>query len=159
MPKQSPAYQKVNPRERKFVKEYVKHGNLGEAVKESYNPKTKQSASSMGSQIIKRPRVQRAIIEAMQEQNITPDWLLSKKKTLINQGMRQLPNQRVSPETLNKTLDSMFKLYATAGVSIQHNSQLHLHLHEKTRGEVLAKRNEYSDYFNEILDGETVKDK
>jgi hypothetical protein len=155
MAKLSPVMQKVNIKQRKFVREYVKTGNITQSAFEAYNHKTRNSAASHGSQLLKGENIQRAILEAMDNSEMSPEWILAKKKKLINKGMQDLEDSKVSPEVLNKSLDGLLKLYDSAGGGgLNTNKTLHLHQHysNMTRDEVLKARQVNSQWFNDIID-------
>lgn len=155
MAKLSPAFKKINKKQRKFVKEYARTGNLTQSALEAYDTDKKTSAASIGSRLVKKPHIQDAIEEALDKTGMSAEWILEQKKKLIDKGMNDLQDAKVSPEVVNKSLDSLLKLYSSVDKSSLVNNKsihLHQHLHQATRDEVLKKRQESVNWFNEIID-------
>ncbi len=152
MPVLSPEMKAVNMKQRKFVREYVDHGNITDAAAEAFNHKTRQSAAAHGSQLLKKKDIRQAILKKMEEKNITVDYLLENRKKLIDKGVEGLDDSKVSPELLNKALEQMTGMYITLGDGLNNktNSQVHLHLHEAPRSEVIAKSKENRAFFDAI---------
>ena len=62
----------ITEKESAFAKEYVNNGgNATKAVLAAYDTTSRERASSMGSQILQKPRVQDAIEKELAKQNIT----------------------------------------------------------------------------------------
>jgi len=58
---------KLNPRQRRFVKEYVKTGNGTQSVLKTYNTNKPRNASVLANKLLKKPLIQKGIEEAMME--------------------------------------------------------------------------------------------
>lgn len=100
----------LNPRQMKFVQEYLRLGN-GEqaAIAAGYSPKT---ARSIASQTLKKPEVQayRRELEAelFKEMGITQEWLGIKLVEIVERCTQGVPHLSWNDKTRQKEPDGMW---------------------------------------------------
>lgn len=76
---------KLNPRQRKFVKEYTKTSNATESAKKAgYSPKT---AYSIGSELLKKPEIITEISNTLEKAGLTDDYIAEGLKTAVEKGL------------------------------------------------------------------------
>lgn len=76
---------KLNPRQRKFVKEYTKTSNATESAKKAgYSPKT---AYSIGSELLKKPEIQTEISNTLERAGLTDDYIAEGLRTAVEKGL------------------------------------------------------------------------
>lgn len=178
MPKLTPVVNKTkkNVQIKKFVKNYVENGGNGTQAMLATRPMNAVSAARAASRWLQRGEVRQAIAEALEKQNIDPDWIMSKRKQIINKGLEQLESGyvpyikdeagntvaqtvQVTPGDVHKHLDGIESLMmAVGGIDKSDNSSnkhLHLHLNAENVGEIIAQRNQSKSFFDEILGEKT----
>jgi hypothetical protein len=75
----------LNPKQRKFVKSYIKTGNASKAVVEAgYKP---NSPAVQGSRLLANDNVQREISKVLDKAGLTDDQLSEHLNTAINKGI------------------------------------------------------------------------
>lgn len=153
MPKLSEAYKAVDVKRKKFVTEYVKHGNLTQAMTTAYPRMKRTSAASLSSQMIKQPDIQAEIRKEMALQGVDMPAIIAKKKTLIAQGEQQLEHQTVSPELFNKTLDSVIELWMKTGSVGQNQTTINIDNVNVTQ--LHQRRQQLKKWFDNIIDSDT----
>jgi phage terminase small subunit len=163
---------------KKFASEFVKSGGNATQAALATKPNKYATARMMGYKLMKRDDVKEAINEAMASQEITIEWLLTQRKQLIEKGMDQVNNGfipykldkdgkkitnnvEISPSDIDKNLQGIERMISILGGSNSNDvpnasSHIHLHLEQATVSEVIAKRNELSGWFGEILEGEKI---
>lgn len=85
----------------KFASRFVEMGNGTDAAMEVYGCIDRQSGANMSSRLTKDPQVKTMIKEAMDNQRVTPDFIVSKLKHLAEYGEKET-NQIRSLELLAK---------------------------------------------------------
>lgn len=76
---------KLNPRQRKFVKEYTKTSNATESAKKAgYSPKT---AYSIGSELLKKPEIITEISNTLEKAGLTDEFIAQGLKDAVNIGL------------------------------------------------------------------------
>jgi len=85
----------------KFSSKFVELGNGTDAAMEVYGCIDRQSAANMSSRLTRDPQVKEMINEAMDNQRVTPDFIVSKLKKLAEGGEKE-SNQIRSLELLAK---------------------------------------------------------
>lgn len=78
---------KLTPSETQLVKSKISGKTHEQAYREAYpNAKgTKATAVANTDKVLKRPRVQQAIDDALAEQNLTPQYVIGKLKDIVDQ--------------------------------------------------------------------------
>jgi len=154
---------------KKFARAIVRNGgNITQSYMETV-PVKYNTARVNGSLFAKRPDVQRAILEACEEAGVDYRYLLKTRKKFVDAGVSELEKQlddksglyrpKVSSADTSKHLQGMEKTLERVGSdgltndSTRGNKHLHLHLNDKTPGEILQKRQELSQFFTDIIDG------
>ena len=145
----------TNLKRKKFVKELLKTGNRTEAVARTYPNMKRSTAGSYATELMKNENVQREIREAMIEANLTPDTILKHTSKIVAKGSEQLDSQRVSPELYAKTLNDLLRIYTKLGKSIKQQTNININV-DATTPQLLKKRQEYSSFFNNIIEGESI---
>lgn len=98
---------KLSIKEEIFVGQMVKtKGNRTESALVAYNTKSKRNAKLIGGQLMKKPRIQEAVHEALQSKGMTIDWIISQDKKIIEAGIKEgkptMSDARMSLESLKK---------------------------------------------------------
>lgn len=76
---------KTNPRQRKFIKEYVKTGNASQSVvKAGYKTKT---PNVLGSQLLTRDNIQSEIATVLDKAGLTDEYIADGLKTAVEKGL------------------------------------------------------------------------
>lgn len=76
---------KTNPRQKRFIKEYVKTSNITESAKKAgYSPKT---AYSIGSELLKKPEIQTEISNTLERAGLTDDYIAEGLRTAVEKGL------------------------------------------------------------------------
>ena len=113
----------LRPKQKKFVKEYIKNGgNATQAVLDAqYKPNNKNTAGSIGSENLKKPKIQKALKSIADS---IPDNLLTEKHlALLN---REDDYGRIEAQAVSKGLDMAYKLkgsYAAEKKDITSNGE------------------------------------
>jgi hypothetical protein len=148
---------------KKFVKAFIEHGGNATRAAQEVRPVKYESARTLGMRLMRREDIKREIAEALEEHGISMGYVLNVRRKFVDVGVRQLEGKKganepwVSPKDVNSHLQGiegiMKRLEEDGGKNPSHVG-LHLHLDSKSVPEVIAKRNELSSWFNEILDGD-----
>ena len=79
----------LTPKERSFIKPLIANKfNRTEAVMQSdYEVKDKNSAQVLGSQLMNKPHIQKAIQDELNKQGVTEEYLVLKAKQIIDRGL------------------------------------------------------------------------
>lgn len=76
---------KINPRQRKFIKEYVKTGNASQSVvKAGYKTKT---PNVLGSQLLANNNIQSEIATVLDKAGLTDEYIADGLKTAVEKGL------------------------------------------------------------------------
>lgn len=145
----------MNPRDKVFVKEFVRTGSPKAAAREAYSATVKPNGWSVtADRKLKQKHIQEMIFKAMKEKNITPEWVIDKRQQLVNKGMEMLGDMtKVQPSDIHqnlKVLEQLMGMYGEKTNGQNGNLHKHIHLHDKPRDEVIKKRQELVDYFDAI---------
>lgn len=107
-----------------FAREYVKSGFNGtKAVKALYNPKNEHTANSMATEVLRKPVVQNAILQEMEKQGMTNEYLISHHKSVVAQS-EHLPSK-------NSAIDMAYKLKGVYAPDKQLNVNIDVPTDEK----------------------------
>jgi len=153
---------KTKTRQKKFVKEYIKSGGIAKhAMKATVPSYTDKTASVMSVEMMKRPAVQELIRIALEETGIDYKYVLEARKKFVAKGLDQLEHKPrkndvlVTPKDTSQHLTGIENTLSKLGKDqvSQLNNQYHQHLHleDKTAKELLERRGELNNYFNDIL--------
>jgi hypothetical protein len=100
-PPETPNFNKLTPKEKKFVVEKVKGKSNIQAVISSHDVTTKESAKSMASQLMAKPEIQMSITELMDHCGIDKPYRIRRLKQIIDSSDLNI---------VHKGLDLSFKL-------------------------------------------------
>lgn len=100
-PPETPNFNKLTPKEKKFVIEKVKGKSNIQAVKNSHDVSTKGSARSLSSQLMAKPEIQMSITELMDHCGIDKSYRIRRLKQIIDSSDLNI---------VHKGLDMSFKL-------------------------------------------------
>lgn len=82
----------LTPKQALFVKEYVKSdGNGTQSALKAYNTTDHNTANQIAMDTLRKPTVQNVIAEASAKLNITPERVLSRLNTVLDQDSRTVP--------------------------------------------------------------------
>jgi hypothetical protein len=144
-----PQYGKYHtkPQDKKFVAEFVKTGNSGLAAKKAYNVKD-SSKYAVGHRKLTMPNIQAQITAAMRDSGIDPSYVVKSRKRIIDEGMTQLKDGRVTAADINKSLDGLERLM---GIVEGGKKQIsHLHLYNLPHSEVEEHYKSQHRYFDQL---------
>lgn len=100
-PPETPNFNKLTPKEKKFVVEKVKGKSNIQAVISSHDVTTKESAKSMASQLLAKAEIQMSITELMEHCGIDKPYRIRRLKQIIDSSDLNI---------VHKGLDMSFKL-------------------------------------------------
>jgi hypothetical protein len=144
-----PKYGKYHtkPQDKRFVKEFIKTGNATQSAVVAYT-KNRTSASAIGHRKLKMGNIQAMIQQAMVDEDLDPAYTIHQRKVLVETGMSQLKDNKVTPADILKSLDGLEKLMGITGST--QSFQSHLHLHQAPLQDVVDYRSKQGKYFDQI---------
>lgn len=77
-----PKGERLTPKQKVFVGEYVEKKNATEAALKAYETDSRNTARSIGAENLAKPAIKKAVEEALVKLNLTPEWSLSHFKRL-----------------------------------------------------------------------------
>ena len=105
----------LSNKEKMFSKIFAKNGNATDAAMIAYDVKKRSSASSMGSAMLKKPKISRAIDFYMEEAGLTEDVIVQKIQEGLSANLvgdykgvpfeSDIPDQKVRHKYLNTAID------------------------------------------------------
>lgn len=146
---------------KKFAREYVKNGGNATQAALAAKPVTYDSARQTGMRLLKREDVQLEIQRALDAHGIDYDYLIDARKQFVETGLKQLSGQKkdnepfISPADVDRHLRGIEGIYdkiGAGGESGTNSTSNHLHLHLKSPKELLTKRHELGNWFDDITD-------
>ena len=87
---------RLNPRQRKYVKEYVKHGNGTRAVMKAYNQPKPHNAAIQAVKLNKKPLIRKAIEEHLAEAGYSPTDSIKDLQKATRFGLANKQTAKVS---------------------------------------------------------------
>lgn len=147
---------------KKFAQAYVENDGNGTQAVLTIKDMSAKVASVTSSRLLKREDVQLEIQKALEANGIGYDYVLKTRKKYVDTGVHQLEHGVnrdeddviVTPSDVSKHLQGIENVLEKVGVrgnSTSSNNHLHLHLEGKTHQEILSKRHETAEWFNDIL--------
>lgn len=103
---------KLTLKQKKFVIEYLKHGNATEAARIAYDGKEKFN-SNLGHTILNMPKVQRALDIALKKMNLDEDFAVEALKNIIDAGSQNL--SAATPANALKGIEMFLKVKGYLG--------------------------------------------
>lgn len=104
----------IKIRERKFVKKYIETGVGTTSVRYAYGSgKGKlndSSASNMATELLKRPRVQRAMQEALERAGLGSDTVATSLKKIVKAGTSDDALDKATPDQAIRALDIVARI-------------------------------------------------
>lgn len=76
---------KINPKQRRFAKEYVKTGNVTQSAKNAGY--SEQSAHVIGSRLLKKDTIQDEIKSVLDKAGLTDEYIAEGLKTAVEKGL------------------------------------------------------------------------
>ncbi len=141
----------VTLKERKFIKEYVKHGVGTKAMKVAH-PNLKYP-DKKSNELLKRPRVKKRIEEVLRDNGLDLNFTARMLKEQIQSGVGVDANAA----SANAALGHLLKLQ-TQNVEKQGGGSVHLHFTQDigklSNTDLVKKRNNVSEFFSKIVEGE-----
>lgn len=154
-----PRYSEGTPKikDRRFVNEYIKHGNGTQAALYAYTSNPKSAAATAYNKL-HQPKIQQAIKEALLAEGLTPQYVANKRKALLDktfEGIEQ-GDIKLSEQGIYKNLEAIDRMLVMG--ERQGGNSLHVHMNLKPLSEVKAHAKELDGYFKGILeDGDIVE--
>lgn len=94
-------------KEKKFIKHYVKHGNATQAVLDAgYNCSNRNSAGSLGHDMLKKPRVQEELRMELEAAGLGERYLSETLKEVIERGK----SRKATASDALRAVDMVLKL-------------------------------------------------
>jgi len=103
-------------KEQGFIGDFIKGKQIRKAIKNNYNVKNGYNASVLGNAMLKKPRIQYAILDMMDRVGISDLRLVEKMKSLIFDGRKEVLDregkvvQLEDPHIQIKALDMAMKI-------------------------------------------------
>ncbi len=142
---------------KKFASAFVANGGNGTEAMLATKPMKRDSAKVRASVLLKSPDVKAEIAEALKKHRITYDYILDTQKRVVETGIQQLGNMKVSPSDINVHLLGMMRIIEkTESKGNSSSKHLHLHLENVDYTDLIRQREQHSTFFNEILESEVV---
>ena len=140
--------------ERKYVREYVKHGNSTKAAEAGYPNQKKKHIQKQGAKVLARPQVKRAILEALEKQGVTDDYIAESLKKNIDSGVGVDANAN----TANRALEIAVKLKESVVNKSKSSLSMYLFadIKDANSEKILEKRAKLNKFFNNIIEGEEI---
>jgi len=146
---------------RKFAQEFVANGGNGTQAVMKAKPMKYDSARTRAKDLIRRPDVQAEIKAAMDKLDLNYEYVLRARQMVIDRGIKDLADGKVkvSVADLHSHLQGVETIFTRLEKhNIQDHSDIHLHVKNLNFSEAIKQRQSYTDYFNDVIDGETVED-
>lgn len=83
--KRKPKNNKINKKE--FAKEFVKTGNATQAYKNVSKGVTNRTAETQASQLLKKPEIQKHVVDALADAGLTPDKITKYMNVALLSGL------------------------------------------------------------------------
>ena len=99
-------------KQKRFVVEYLKHGNATEAARVAYDGKEKFN-SNLGHTILNIPKVQRALDIALKKMNLDEDFAVEALKNIIDAGSKNIVD--ATPANALKGIEMFLKVKGYLG--------------------------------------------
>lgn len=142
--------QELNPRQKKFVEEYLACGDAAEAAAAAgYSP---ASAATQGEKLLKDPAVQRYRRELEQKlfdgMGITSAWIGRRLVEIVDRCMQATPHMSRNPETKLREPDGIWEFDPATAMRALHELDAHM---EALRREAAEEAKEEELSFEEWL--------
>jgi len=142
---------KLNLRQSKFVKNYLKTKNATESAMIAYNCKDRDVASATGSRLLRNVKVKEEIQRYFKGEDITISLILNTLKTNLVSGAG------VSAKASDSNRAAELLLKASGAFDKQNNSNTQINffanLENLSTPELIKKRDQTREYFKQILEG------
>ena len=140
--------------ERDFVRAYVKTGNVTKSAEIAYPNQKKKHIAKQGSKVLCRDRVKKKIIEILDNEGLTDEYIAKSLKHNIDEGVGVDANAN----TANKSLEIAIKLRGIVENKSKSNLNMYLFKGMKTADskKILDKRRQINDYFDKIMDADEL---
>ncbi|MBR6114662.1 MAG: terminase small subunit [Oscillospiraceae bacterium] len=140
----------LNPRQKRFVEEYLICGNAAEAAEAAgYSP---ANAAVRGERLLKDPAVQRyrreleqALFESL---GVSPAWIGRRLVEIVERCMQATPHYSRNPETRQREPDGCWEFDPTGAMRALHELDEHLrslHREDETENELRS----FEDWLSE----------
>lgn len=107
-------YRDLTLKQKMFVKEYLKTGVKAQAYRAAFGSKgDRAKESSYGAMVYKKPKVRKAIEEALEGADLSDDFAARTLKEVVDKGKDNLDDTR--PTDVLKALEMFFKLKGHLG--------------------------------------------
>jgi phage terminase small subunit len=152
--KKPKSFENLTKKEQNFVLAIAEGNTKTQAALDSYECSSRDSAKSMGYQLIQKPDIQTAVAELMQEEGLTRRFRVQKLRSHINHA---------DPTVSLKALDQSWKLdgaYTEKHVHVHTSYQDMLKAQEITDQRIKAFEEKYGIRFesDDIEEGEIIED-
>lgn len=150
--------QKLNLRQKSFVKEFIRDGNATRAVKEVYGYGDNNACAATGSRLLRNVNIQKEIRELLQSEGINLKLVFDSLKTNLVKGA----GVQARASDSNRAAELLLKVAGAFEVAkhealTQYNS-FYVDLSLPV-GEILRKRDKLRQFFGDILEGEATHPK
>jgi phage terminase small subunit len=94
---------KLTVKEKIFTTEYIKNkGNGTQAALKAYDTEDPKTASVIAAENLEKPRVREVIDRALVKLDLTPEWVLSKHKQIVEERSDEVMAQERALENIGK---------------------------------------------------------
>lgn len=98
-----PKGKKLSVKQKKFIKEYVSNdGNGTQAALKAYDTDNPEVANAIAVENLQKPLVRDAIEKALVKLELTPEWVLSKHKWIVENRLDEVMAQERALENIGK---------------------------------------------------------
>lgn len=146
--------------EHKFVNEVVKDGNASRAMGYGYPNMKPVIRGKHATSVLKRPRVQKAIVKKLDEIGLTEEYIAENIKELVESGKGNGAFKQANANTSKGALELAIKMRERLGKV--GGTSYKISLVQEVQGEIpeniLKQRNKASRFFNQIIqEAETLE--
>jgi len=145
----------LTPKERIFAQEYVRNGfNASKAGLVAYPNQKKKNIRSSVSDVMKRPHIQKTIVEIMNDKGLNDEFITNKLKLVINKGITE--ESKADTNHALKALEMAIRVRERLSKTEQSNLNIHYtqELNISDQSQMLTNRNKFSQFFDNIINGE-----
>lgn len=104
-----PKLRKPSLKQRKFAKEYLRHGNAKKAALEAYDTHEAR-AGAIGSQTLRQEHVQKLIKDALEEEGLSNSKIAESLNKIVDAGISKRSLKKVTPSDTLKAIEMGSKL-------------------------------------------------
>lgn len=114
---------KLTLKQNNFTQKYLETGNATEAAMEAYTPQNRATASVIGHENLRKPKIRATIQEALESEGLTNEHLAKKiaelvnaqkRLTIVKNGQVEAISERIDTPSVKAGLEFALKLRGTS---------------------------------------------